>query len=103
MGDKDLLVVIAEMLKKQDRQSELIEKTNSLIHKTNALTQETNALTQETNTTLKQFMEISIKQFEQQQQFNEKAIGRLSSIEKLLLHVVDIEDRVKRLEAAVFK
>lgn len=103
MGDKDLSVVVSEMLRKQDRHSELI---------------------QETNETLKKFIEISINQFEQQLIFNEKqlsfnerqeefnekfldqnkrVVDRLDSIEKLLVHVVDMDDRIKRLEAAVFK
>lgn len=51
MSDKDLLVVIAEMLRRTDEQSDLI---------------------QETNNTLKQFMDVTIQQFRHQHRFNEE-------------------------------
>lgn len=51
MADKDLLVVISEMQRKQDQQTEILRETNS---------------------TLKQFMEVSIEQFGQQHTFNER-------------------------------
>jgi len=96
MADKDLLVVISEMLRKQDQQTEILRETNS---------------------TLKQFMEVSIEEFksqhkfqEQQQGFNEKfleqnqkIVERLDSIDKRIIHVADMDDRIRRLEAAVFK
>ncbi|HCN84948.1 MAG TPA: hypothetical protein DIT07_15225 [Sphingobacteriaceae bacterium] len=110
MADKDLLVVISEMLRKQDQQTEILRETNS---------------------TLTQFMGVSVKQFEQQHKFNEqqqefnrqqqefnkqqqefntkfleqnhKIVDRLDSIEEKLVHVVDMTDRIKRLENAVFK
>lgn len=117
MADKDLLVVISEMLRKQDEHSELIRETNN---------------------TLKEFMGVSIKQFEeqhifnqqqqkfnqqqqkfnhQQQQFNQqqqqfnkqfleqnnKIVDRLESIEQRLVHFSDMSDRIRRLEDAVFK
>jgi hypothetical protein len=51
MSDKDLLVVISEMLRKQDQQAEILKETSE---------------------TLKEFVDISIKQFEEQHSFNEK-------------------------------
>lgn len=117
MADKDLLVVISEMLRKQDQQTEILRETNS---------------------TLKQFMEVSIEEFKyqrkfqerqeefnkQQQEFNKQQLGwnqqqqkfntqfleqnhkivdRLDSIEKRIIHLADMSDRITRLEAAVFK
>lgn len=62
MTDKDLLVVISEMLRKQDQQSEQL---------------------METNTTLKQLVDISLQQFqyqqgvdEQQQAFNQQMLNQ---------------------------
>lgn len=80
MADKGLLIVISEMLLKQDQHSELIKETNN---------------------TLKQFMEVSVKQFEQQYRFqehqnefdkqfleqNHKIVDRLGSIEQKLVHI----------------
>ena len=51
MSDKDLLVVISEMLRKQDQQAEILKETSE---------------------TLKHFVDISIQQFEQQLKFNEQ-------------------------------
>lgn len=103
MADKDLSVVISEMLRKQDQQTEILRETNS---------------------TLTQFMGVSVKQFEQQHKFNEqqqefnkqqqefnakfleqnhKIVDQVDSIEEKLVHIVDMSDRIKRLEAAVFK
>lgn len=70
MKDKDLLVVIAEMLRKQDQQTEILKKNNE---------------------TLATFVEVSIKQFDEQHKFNEKflalnetIVDRLDKIEKKL-------------------
>ncbi len=91
MADSDLLAVLAEMLNRQDRQTEI----------------------------LNQFMEVSVRHFESElnfknQQtlfseeemrfkresklFNEKFIEKLNTIEKILLRMTDLEDRVKRIE-----
>lgn len=77
MKDKDLLVVIAEMLRKQDQQTEILTNQSKLLEKTNE--------------TLTTFMEISVKQFDEQHKFNmkflelnEKVVDRLDKIEKKL-------------------
>jgi len=65
MSDKDFLVVISEMLRKQDQQAGKLDQHTEILR--------------ETNETLKKFVEVSIEQFqqqhiqfEQQQQFNEQ-------------------------------
>jgi siroheme synthase (precorrin-2 oxidase/ferrochelatase) len=58
MSDKDLLVVISEMLRKQ---------TSLII---------------ETNSTLKEFMNVSIQQFQERLRFNEKFLNKLDEISK---------------------
>jgi len=124
MNDKDLLVVISEMLQKQDQHSEILNKQSEILNKhseilnghTEILNGHTKILEKQAetlevvSTTLSNFMDVSIKQFDQQQVFNEKfvsqnekIVNRLDSIEKLLTHVVDMDERLKRLEAAVFK
>ena len=89
MADKDLLEVISEMLRKQDQHSELIAATNNGIN--------------ETNTILKEFMGVSIKQWEEQQKFNGRIFNKLDGIEKQLEKIADLEDRVKRIENILFK
>ena len=74
MADKDLLEVISEMLRKQDQHSELIAATNNGIR--------------ETNNILKEFMGVSIKQWEEQQKFNERLFNKLEGIEKHLINVI---------------
>jgi hypothetical protein len=84
MTDKDLLVVVSEMLRKQDQQSEKLDEHSEIMNKhTEILNQQTN-LINETNNTLRQLMEVSIQQFQQQQQFNEKFLDKLGDIEKSL-------------------
>jgi hypothetical protein len=93
MKDKDLLVVIAEMLRKQDQHSEILN-----LH-TQILNQHTQIL-ERTNETLVAFADVSIKQFEQQQVFNEKFLGRLDNMEKFNEQVLDLNKKmVDRLEA----
>ena len=89
MADKDLLEIIAEMLRKQDQHSELIAATNNGISETNSI--------------LKDFMGVSIKQWEEQQKFNERLFNKLEGIEKQLEKIADLEDRVKRIENILFK
>lgn len=131
MSDKDLLAAISEMLRKQDQHSEILNKQSEILDKhseilsshteilnshTEILNGHTRILEKQADTlevvssTLSNFMNVSIKQFEQQQVFNEKfvsqnekIVSRLDSIEKLLTHMVDMDERLKRLEAVVFK
>lgn len=63
MSDKDLLVVISEMLRKQDQQAEILAKHTQILG--------------ETNETLKSFVEVSIQQFQQQEKFNAHFLAEL--------------------------
>lgn len=117
MADKDLLDIIAEMLRKQDQHSELINKlnnniigTNNKLDETNRHVLETNSRLlginekiNETNSILKDFMGVSIKQWEEQQKFNERLFNKVEGIEKQLEKIADLEDRVKRIENILFK
>jgi hypothetical protein len=63
MSDKDLLVVISEMLRKQDQQAEILAKHTQILG--------------ETNETLKNFVDVSIQQFQQQDNFNAHFLAEL--------------------------
>jgi len=101
MSDKDLLVVISEMLHKQDLQAEKLDEHSLILNQhtgilnqhteilnqhTEILNQHTEILNQhaglikETNDTLKHFVDISITQFQQQQNFNERFLDKLDEI-----------------------
>ncbi len=58
MTDKDLLVVISEMLRKQDQQSEILGKHTQIL--------------QETRDALSDFIEISTQEFQRNNSFNER-------------------------------
>ena len=96
MSDKDLLVVISEMLRKQDQHSELLSKQTEMI---NLQTQSLEKI----GSSLNNFIEISINQFQQQQKFNEKFLDKIDVFGKVLERSSDLEERLKKLEAAVFK
>jgi hypothetical protein len=57
--DRELALIISEMLIKQDETTEQIKETNSI---------------------LKDFMGISVKQWEQQQIFNERIVDGLKEV-----------------------
>ena len=79
MSDKDLLVVISEMLRKQDQQAEILKENHE---------------------TLKNFVDISIQQFQQQQKFNEHFLERLDNVsEKFSINFERQEDFNKRMLA----
>ncbi|MDB5088358.1 MAG: hypothetical protein JWR09_2352 [Mucilaginibacter sp.] len=110
MSDKDLLVVISEMLRKQDQQAEKLDEHSRILNQhseilnehTEILNEHTGilknhteilnkqidisnkqtALITETNSNLREFMNISIQQFQEQQKFNEKFLGKLDEISK---------------------
>lgn len=99
MSDKDLLVVISEMLRRQDQHTEILNGH------TRILEQQSNILST-VSSTLTQSLDTFTEHFEEQKEFNTKflkALGRLDNIERLLENVVDMNERIKRLEAAVFK
>ncbi|MVN23238.1 hypothetical protein [Mucilaginibacter arboris] len=103
MADKDLLAIIADILRKMDQHDGILDLHTKLLEK------QGEAIIR-IGDTLNTFMDVSVKHFEQQQNFNERflALGernakRLDSIETTLNKVLDMETRVKRLEDAVFK
>ena len=67
MADKDLLGIIADMLRKLDQHSEILERQSD------ALKKQTEVLTA--------FMDGTVKQFDQQTIINEKLINRLDNLE----------------------
>ena len=96
MSDKDLLVVISEMLRKQDQHSELLRKQTAMI---NLQTQSLEKI----GSSLNNFIEISINQFEQQQKFNEKFLEKIDVFGKVIENTTNLEERLKKLEATSFK
>ncbi|MEP6613081.1 MAG: hypothetical protein ABJA76_14375 [Mucilaginibacter sp.] len=87
MSDKDLLVVISEMLRKQDQQAEKLDEHSRILnHHTEILNKQIDisnrqtTLIVETNSTLKEFMNISVQQFQQQQEFNGRFLSKLDEI-----------------------
>ncbi len=67
MADKDLLGIIADMLRKLDQHSETLELQNKALQRQGEV--------------LTAFMEGSLKQFDQQLIMNEKIINRLDNLE----------------------
>lgn len=63
MTDKDLSVVISEMLRKQDQQAEILARHTQILG--------------ETNETLKNYVDVSIQQFQQQDNFNAHFLAEL--------------------------
>jgi hypothetical protein len=84
MSDKDLLVVISEMLRKQDQQAEKLDEHSTILNQQTEILNLHTGLIKETNDTLKDFINISIQQFQQQQQFNERFFSKLEDIERKL-------------------
>jgi hypothetical protein len=96
MADKDLLTIMADMLRKMDQHEEILDVHTKLLEKQGE--------------TLATFMDVSIKHFEKQQDFNERFLAssqqiaqRLDRVEATLSKILDLETRLKRLEEAVFK
>jgi hypothetical protein len=84
--DKDLYEVIADLLIRQDETIEAIKETNKRIDKTNEILSDYIGKTNETLLTYMDktngfmersadFMEISTKQWDMQQKFNERFLG----------------------------
>ncbi len=96
MADRDLLALMADILRRQDQHSELLGGLVVRADRTNE-----NLL--ETNNILKDFMSLSIKQWEEQQKFNERLYTKVEGMEKHLEKISDLEDRVKRIENILFK
>lgn len=67
MADKDLLKIIADMLRKLDQHSETLELQNKAL--------------QNQGEVLTAFMEGALKQFDQQLILNQKIVNRLDDLE----------------------
>ena len=75
--DKELALIIAEMLIKQD-------ETNAQVKNVGERVDNVALELKETNIILKDFMAMSVKQWEQQHKFNEMIVGELKSIREVL-------------------
>jgi hypothetical protein len=80
MSDKDLLVVISEMLRKQDQQAEKLDQHSEILNQHTKILNQHTVLIKETNETLKHSIDISVQQFQQQQQFNEHFLNGLNQL-----------------------
>lgn len=74
MPDKDLLTIIADMLRKLDQHSEILNKQGETLELQNKALQKQGEV-------LTAFMEGSLKQFDQQLIINEKIVNRLDNLE----------------------
>ncbi len=81
MADKDLLGIIADMLRKLDQHSqELKEQGNRLEIQSEALKKQGEVLNKQ-GEVLTAFMEGALKQFDQQLIINDKLVNRLENLE----------------------
>jgi hypothetical protein len=89
MSDKDLLVVISEMLRKQDQHAEkldlhseiLNEHTKLLKNQIDISNKQTDSIN-EMRDILKEFTAISVQNFQKQDKFNETFLSKLDEISK---------------------
>ncbi len=79
MADKDLLGIIADMLRKLDQHSEILNKHSETLELQNKALQKQGEV-------LTAFMEGSLKQFDQQLIMNEKIVNRLDNLESRINH-----------------
>lgn len=131
--DKELALIIAEMLIKQDETTaqlkevsiqvkevtthvkevttqvkevvtevkDVVSYLNQITDQGNRLISQVNGVTtaiQETNSILKDFMAISVKQWDQQQIFNEAMIFQLKEVKEVLIILAQVDTRLKALE-----
>lgn len=98
MSDNDLLVVISEMLRKQDQQAEKSDETNNKLQQLFEISirqfeeqhkfreqhhqqnQQFNAQFEKQN----EFNELFLNNFEKQNEFNDRFLNKLDDIEKAL-------------------
>jgi hypothetical protein len=96
--DKEIALIIAEMLIKQDETTEQVKEVatqvKEVITHVNGITIEV----KETNSILRDFMGISVKQWEQQQTFNEVIITQLKEIKEVLSTLAQLDARLKAVE-----
>jgi hypothetical protein len=89
MNDKDLLVGISEMQRKQDQHSEILNKQSEILNRqTEILNLHSDILNLHSKkfdnmeNTLSSLLDISITQFEKQQEFNEKLLAKIDNLGK---------------------
>ena len=75
--DKEIALILAEMLIKQDETTEQVKETNNI---------------------LRDFMGVAVKQWEQQQTFNEAMVTQLKEIKEFLSATALLEARLKAVE-----
>lgn len=124
--DKELALIIAEILIKQDETTAQLKSVaarvdnvvaevnnvvvgvdnvavgvNNVVVGVNKVAVEVNNVVvgvKETNSILKDFMSISVKQWEQQHKFNEIIVGELKGIKEVLSILSQLETRLKAIE-----
>lgn len=99
MTDKDLLVIIAEMLRKQDQHTEILQKQGETLQKQNETLQRQSEILSDMNLTLKGFMQVSIKQFDEQQKFNERIIKKFDEQQAFNERLFEKVDRIEQIVA----
>ena len=82
--DKELALIIAEMLIKQDETTAEVKNVGAELKETNGI--------------LKDFMALSVKQWEQQYKFNETMVAELKNIKETLSTFSQLESRLKAVE-----
>ena len=96
--DKEIALIIAEMLIKQD---ETTEQVKEVVNQVNGLTIEVKGLSaglKETNNILRDFMGVSVKQWEQQHVFNELMFNELKGVKEALLTLTQLDTRLRAVE-----
>ncbi|MEX8546927.1 MAG: hypothetical protein V5804_04925 [Mucilaginibacter sp.] len=89
--DKELALIITEMLIKQDETTAEVKNVGERVD--NVAIE-----LKETNTILKDFMALSVKQWEQQYKFNEMIVVELKNIKDVLSTFSQLENRLKAVE-----
>lgn len=97
MTDKDLLVIIAEMLRKQDQHTEILQKQGEILQKQNETLQKQGEILNDMNLTLKGFMQLSIKQFDEHQKFNERIIKKFDEQQIFNERLFEKADRIEKI------
>lgn len=82
MSDKDLLVVISKMLRKQDQNSEILNNQTKILSTHSDILNQHTYKFEEMESTLKSLLNITITQFEKQQDFNEKLLSKIDNLGK---------------------
>jgi len=110
--DKEVALILAELLIKQDETTSQIKEVASevkdVVKHVNILTTAVNNLTissnktisvlNETNSILREFMGVSVKQWERQHAFNDSIVNEIKSIKEVVTNFVQLENRLKAVE-----